>query len=86
MSAETIEERLAGVPVYALSNGSQDFILLSGKETGKNLGLFCFSEADAESLLNQMNSVDPSASSDSKVVPVALSKVCIKFPFFYLKS
>ncbi|GER32646.1 phospho-N-acetylmuramoyl-pentapeptide-transferase [Striga asiatica] len=75
MPAEAIEERLAGVPVYALSNGSKEFILLSGANTGKNLGLFCFSEADANSLLDQMKSVDPSTGSDSQVVAVALSKV-----------
>ncbi|KAK6161662.1 hypothetical protein DH2020_005043 [Rehmannia glutinosa] len=75
MSAEAIEERLAGVPVYALSSGSQEFVLISGMNTGKNLGLFCFSEADAETLLKQMKSVDPSTSSASQVVAVALSKV-----------
>ncbi|KAL6582104.1 hypothetical protein OROMI_006118 [Orobanche minor] len=74
MSAEAIEERLAGVPVYALSSGSEEFILLSGRNTGKELGLFCFSEADAETLLKQMKSVGPSMSSDSQVVAVALSK------------
>ncbi|KAL6548800.1 hypothetical protein OROGR_008566 [Orobanche gracilis] len=75
MSAQTIEERLDGVPVYALSSGSQELILLSGTNTGKELGLFCFSEADAETLLKQMKSVDPSMSSDSQVVALALSKV-----------
>ncbi|KAL3619944.1 Protein TIC 22-like, chloroplastic [Castilleja foliolosa] len=75
MSVETIEERLAGVPVYALSNGSQEFVLLSGTNTGKSLGLFCFSEADADTLLEQMKSVDASMSSESQVVAVALSKV-----------
>lgn len=75
MSNEAIEERLAGVPVYALSNGSQEFVLVSGKNTGKNLGLFCLGEADAESLLKQMKLADPSMSSGSQVVSVALSKV-----------
>ncbi|KAL0358474.1 UNVERIFIED_CONTAM: protein -like, chloroplastic [Sesamum angustifolium] len=74
MSAEAIEERLAGVPVYALSNGEK-FVLVSGTNTGKNLGLFCFSEGDAETLLKHMKSVDPSMSSGSQVVAVALSKI-----------
>ncbi|KAL0403681.1 UNVERIFIED_CONTAM: protein -like, chloroplastic [Sesamum radiatum] len=74
MSAEAIEERLAGVPVYALSNGEK-FVLVSGTNTGKNLGLFCFSEADAGTLLKHMKSVDPSMSSGSQVVAVALSKI-----------
>ncbi|PIN22696.1 hypothetical protein CDL12_02982 [Handroanthus impetiginosus] len=73
MSAEAIENRLAGVPVYALGNVDREFVLLSG--AGKSLGLFCFSKADAEALLKQMNSADPSTSSGSKVVPVALGKL-----------
>ncbi|KAG8369583.1 hypothetical protein BUALT_Bualt14G0028800 [Buddleja alternifolia] len=75
MPAEAIEERLAGVPVYALSSGSQEFVLVSGTNTQKSLGLFCFGEADAETLLQQMKSVDASMSSEAQVVPVALSKI-----------
>ncbi|XP_022878864.1 protein TIC 22-like, chloroplastic [Olea europaea var. sylvestris] len=75
MTADAIEERLAGVPVYALSNGSQEFVLVSGVNTGKNLGLFCFSESDAETLLNQMKSMDSSMRTGSQVVAVALSKI-----------
>ncbi|KAL0451968.1 UNVERIFIED_CONTAM: protein -like, chloroplastic [Sesamum latifolium] len=82
MSAEAIEERLAGVPVYALSNGEK-FVLVSGTNTGKNLGLFCFNEADAETLLKHMKSVDPSMSSGSQVVSVALSKVWIAIIFYF---
>ncbi|XP_073132454.1 protein TIC 22-like, chloroplastic isoform X3 [Henckelia pumila] len=74
MSAEAIDERLAGVPVYALSNGSQEFVLVSGS-SGKNLGLFCFSEGDAQALLQQMKKMDSSMSSNSQVVAVALSKI-----------
>ena len=75
MSQEAIEERLAGVPVYALSNGSEEFVLVSGTQSRKDLGLFFFTEADAEALLKHMKSVDSSMSSGSQVVPVALSKV-----------
>lgn len=75
MSPEVIEERLAGVPVYALSNGSEEFVLVSDSKSHKDLGLFFFNEADAESLLRHMQSVDSSMSSGSQVVPVALSKV-----------
>ncbi|PIN22666.1 hypothetical protein CDL12_04611 [Handroanthus impetiginosus] len=69
----TIENRLAGVPLYALGNVDREFVLLSG--AGKSLGLFCFSKADAEALLKQMNSADPSTCTGSQVVPVALSKL-----------
>lgn len=77
MSPEAIEERLAGVPVYALSNGSEEFVLISGTQSRRDLGLFFLTEADAEALLKHMKSVDSSMSSGSQVVPVALSKVQI---------
>ncbi|OVA12987.1 Tic22-like [Macleaya cordata] len=75
MSIETIEERLAGVPVYALSNSAEEFVLISGVKTGKSLGLFCFKKEDAETLLEQMKSMDPGMRRGSKVVAVALNKV-----------
>ncbi|XP_052208269.1 protein TIC 22-like, chloroplastic isoform X1 [Diospyros lotus] len=74
MSTEAIEERLTGVPVYALSNSSQEFVLISGAN-GKSVGLFCFKEDDAEALLEQMKSMDPVMREGSKVVAVALNKV-----------
>lgn len=75
MSTEAIEERLAGVPVYALSNAAEEFVLVSGSSTGKSLGLFCFKKEDAETLLEQIRSMDPAMQSGSKVVAVALNKV-----------
>ncbi|KAL6970907.1 hypothetical protein U1Q18_030586 [Sarracenia purpurea var. burkii] len=75
MSTEAIEERLAGVPVFALSNSSQEFVLISGVNSEKSLGLFCFKEEDAEALLQQMKSMDPGMRDGSKVVAVALNKV-----------
>ncbi|KAG9141544.1 hypothetical protein Leryth_019075 [Lithospermum erythrorhizon] len=75
LSVEDIEERLTGIPVFALSNAAQEFVLVSGFNTGKSLGLFCFGENDANTLLQQMESMDPSMRNGSKVVPVALNKV-----------
>lgn len=75
MSYEVIEERLAGVPVYALSNSSEEFVLVSGVNTGKSLGLFCFKKEDADALLEQMKLMDPGMRRGSKVVAVALNKV-----------
>lgn len=75
MSTEAIEERLAGVPVYALSNASEEFVLVSGASSGKSLGLFCFRKEDAEALLDQIASMDPRMQDGSKVVAVALNKV-----------
>lgn len=75
LSTEAIEERLAGIPVYALSNAAEEFVLVSGASTAKSLGLFCFKKEDAESLLQHIGTMDPSAQNGSKVVPVALNKV-----------
>ncbi|OMO51778.1 Tic22-like protein [Corchorus capsularis] len=76
MSAEAIEERLAGVPVYALSNSEEEFVLVSGVRTKKSLGLLCFKKEDAEALLEQMKSMDPGMrKGGSKVVAIALNKV-----------
>ncbi|KAG1363459.1 hypothetical protein COCNU_11G002860 [Cocos nucifera] len=75
MSTEAIEERLAGVPVYALSNSAEEFVLVAGVGTGKSLGLFCFKKEDAEALLDQMRSMNQDMRQGSKVVSLALSKV-----------
>ncbi|XP_004504382.1 protein TIC 22-like, chloroplastic [Cicer arietinum] len=75
MSTEVIEQRLEGVPVYALSNATDEFLLVSGASTGKNIGLFCFKKEDAEALLHQVTTIDPQMPQGSRVVPVALNKV-----------
>ncbi|RWV82981.1 hypothetical protein GW17_00055475 [Ensete ventricosum] len=75
MSTEGMEERLAGVPVYALSNAAEEFVLVSGVRTGKSLGLFCFKKEDAEALLQQMRSMNRDMREGSKVVAVALNKL-----------
>ncbi|KAL2924070.1 Protein TIC 22-like chloroplastic [Bienertia sinuspersici] len=74
MSNEVIEERLAGVPVYALST-NEEFVLISGKKSKSSLGLFCFKKEDADTLLEEMRLLDPAMRRGSTVVPVALNKV-----------
>ena len=75
MSIESMEERLSGIPVYALSNSAEEFVLISGVKSGKSLGIFCLREEDAESLLSQMKIMDPGMKEGSRVVAVALNKV-----------
>ncbi|KAK6930659.1 Tic22-like [Dillenia turbinata] len=70
-----IDERLGGVPVYALINSSEELVLVSGVGTGKSLGLFCFKSEDAEALLEQMKSINPTMRSGSRVVALDLNKV-----------
>ncbi|TKW31549.1 hypothetical protein SEVIR_2G113000v4 [Setaria viridis] len=77
-----IEERLAGVPVYALANAAQEFVLVSSAREGGQggdgarqppaLGLLCFRKEDADALLEQM---EGDMRAGSSVVPVALNKV-----------
>ncbi|CAN6222993.1 unnamed protein product [Urochloa humidicola] len=78
-----IEERLAGVPVYALANAAQEFVLVSSAREGRGgggegarpppaLGLLCFRKEDADALLEQM---EGDMRAGSSVVPVALNKV-----------
>lgn len=74
--ALAVDERLTGVHVYALGNASEEFVLVSGLSTGKSIGLFCFEERDAEALLDEMKSMDPTMRSGSRVVAVPLNKVC----------
>lgn len=82
MSADDIEERLGGVPVYALSNANDEFVLISGgpmKKT-KSLALMCFKEEDAAAILQHMEKTKPLGRTEaSKVVPVALNKVLCAF-------
>ncbi|KAL0927933.1 hypothetical protein M5K25_002158 [Dendrobium thyrsiflorum] len=75
MPVEAIEERLSGVPVYALANAAEEFVLVSGIRTERSLGLFCFKKEDAEALLDQMKSLNKDMREGSKVVPIALNKV-----------
>uniref|UniRef100_A0A7N0UQ20 Tic22-like protein n=1 Tax=Kalanchoe fedtschenkoi TaxID=63787 RepID=A0A7N0UQ20_KALFE len=75
MSTAAIEERLAGVSLYALTNEAEEFVLVSGVRTKKSIGLFCFREEDAEALLDQMKAMSPGMRSGSRVVPVALNQV-----------
>lgn len=78
LTADDLEERLAGVPVYALSNSNEEFVLVSGTSTGKSLGLLFCKEEDAEALLQQMKIMDPRMRKEgSKVVALALSKVYV---------
>ncbi|VFR01173.1 unnamed protein product [Cuscuta campestris] len=75
----SIRERFTGVPLYALSNPNQEFVLVSAGNGKTSLGLFCLGEADAASILHQLKSIDPSMHKDYRVVPVALNEVISSF-------
>lgn len=72
----SIAARLEGIPVYALSNGQGEIVLVSAPDAGKSLGLFCFKKEDAEAILQEMRGMDKEMRQEgSRVVPVALNKV-----------
>lgn len=72
----SIASRLDGIPVYALSNGQDEIVLVSAPDSGKSLGLFCFKKEDAEAILKEMREMDKEMRHEgSRVVPVALNKV-----------
>ncbi|RYR54306.1 hypothetical protein Ahy_A06g029563 isoform A [Arachis hypogaea] len=45
--------------MYMQKQQQQQLLLVAGASTGKNLGLFCFNEDDAQALLRQVSTVDP---------------------------
>lgn len=72
----SIEARLDGIPVYALSNAQGEIVLVSAPDADKSLGLFCFKKEDAEAILQEMRGMDEEMRHEgSRVVPVALNKV-----------
>ncbi|XP_078169642.1 tic22-like family protein [Carex rostrata] len=72
----SIASRLDGIPVYALSNGQDEIVLVSAPDSGKSLGLFCFKKEDAEAILKEMREMDKEMRHEgSRVVPVALNKI-----------
>ncbi|KAK8961249.1 hypothetical protein KSP40_PGU008244 [Platanthera guangdongensis] len=75
---EAVEERLSGVPVYALSNAAEEFVLVSGVRTKRSLGLVCFKKGDAEALLHTLKSMNRDFRRGSRVVAIALNKVSVK--------
>ncbi|KAK9138506.1 hypothetical protein Sjap_009100 [Stephania japonica] len=75
LSFDAIEERLAGVGVYVLSNSADEFVLVSGVPSKKTLGLICFAREDAQTMLDHMRSVSKGMGPKSMVVKIALDKV-----------
>ncbi|GBG63869.1 hypothetical protein CBR_g39650 [Chara braunii] len=77
MTLDQVCKRLEGVPVYTVTNASNEFVLISGSDenSSKSLGLFCFSQDDAEALLAQVKDREPGLGKGARVVAVSLDKV-----------
>ena len=55
MSTEQVARRLDGLPVFTVSNSSNEFVLISDMEGHKSLGVLCFRKEDADTLLAQVS-------------------------------
>eukprot|EP00850_Spirogloea_muscicola_P007307 SM000036S13351 [mRNA] locus=s36:711317:713767:- [translate_table: standard] len=75
MSVDQVSKRLAGVPVYTVSNASNEFVLVSDMTSQKSLGIFCFRQEDAQALLLQVKDREPSLGRGARIVAVSLDKV-----------
>lgn len=75
LSTEQVATRLDGVPVYAISNSSNEFVLVTDSNGSKSLGILCFRPDDAEALLAQVKDREPGLGRGARVVAVTLDKV-----------
>ncbi|KAL6996062.1 hypothetical protein U1Q18_006198 [Sarracenia purpurea var. burkii] len=72
--------------VGILQDNYQEFVARTTTKELLSSRLFCFKEEDDEALLQQMKSIDPGMRDGSKVVAVALNKVCYACFFDFLPA
>eukprot|EP00899_Mesostigma_viride_P000882 jgi/Mesvir1/10795/Mv13845-RA.1 len=75
MPVDQIAPRLESVPVYAVVSSANEFVLIASKDNSVKLGFFCFSEADARALLQEIKDKDVAVGRHARVEPVSLDKV-----------
>ncbi|KAI3432456.1 hypothetical protein D9Q98_004006 [Chlorella vulgaris] len=72
---ESIKARLSSVPVYAVVNKKNEFVLVSGEDDVKQLGLFFFSEPEAEAMLKTIKEANPKVGKQAKVMTTSMDRV-----------
>ncbi|XP_031498953.1 protein TIC 22, chloroplastic [Nymphaea colorata] len=75
LSTEEVAKTLAGTAVYTVSNANNEFVLVSDPNGQRSLGLLCFRQEDAESLLAQVQLRQPVLGKGARVVPITLDQV-----------
>ncbi|KAG0470022.1 hypothetical protein HPP92_016137 [Vanilla planifolia] len=76
LSVDYVAQTLAGTSVYTVGNANNEFVLVSDPNNGaKSLGLLCFREEDAQSLLAQVKLRQPVLGRGARVVPIKLDQV-----------
>lgn len=74
---EDIKARLSGVPVFAVTNKNNEFVLVSGEgdSEDRQLGLIFFAEADAHALIEKIREQNPKLAKQSTVLAVTMDDV-----------
>ncbi|XP_074579286.1 protein TIC 22, chloroplastic [Curcuma longa] len=76
LSADYVAKTLAGTAVYTVSNSNNEFVLISDPNNSfRSLGILCFRQEDAQTLLAQVKLRQPILGRGAKVVPITLDQV-----------
>ncbi|KAJ6827895.1 putative protein TIC 22, chloroplastic [Iris pallida] len=76
LSPDSVAKTLAGTRVYTVSNSGNEFVLVSDPNNGtRSLGILCFRQEDAETLLSQVQLRQPVLGRGARVVPITLDQV-----------
>lgn len=72
---EEIKTRLNGVAVYTMVNSKNEFVLVSGENDVRQLGLFFFSEPEAEAMLKTIKQANAKLGKEVKVLTTTMDRV-----------
>ncbi|WOK92208.1 protein TIC 22, chloroplastic [Canna indica] len=76
LSPDYVAKTLAGTAVYTVSNSNNEFVLLSDPSNSlRSLGILCFRQEDAQTLLAQVQLRQPILGRGARVVPITLDQV-----------
>jgi hypothetical protein len=75
LMTEEIKMRLSGIPIYAVVNKKNDFILVSGDHDDRQMGLFFFSKGEAEHLIDTIKKQTPKLGKQARVMTTTLDRV-----------
>lgn len=75
-SPDEIKLRLAGIPVFAVVNSKNEFVLVSGdNDEDRQLGLFFFNKEDAEGLIFTIKEQNPKLGKSAKIIATSMDAV-----------
>ncbi|GAB4815148.1 hypothetical protein N2152v2_002194 [Parachlorella kessleri] len=71
---EELKFRLSAVPVYTVVDADNNIVLVSGDDTGKQLGLFFFKESDAQAMIDTVRSKNPKLGKKARVLRTSVDQ------------